>query len=142
MSYDMEVRREALRMEYQQIMVRSNFIGIILIFCFFCIKTKEERIIFMRIQYQNPRDYVDLLLCSELTFGMYQDKRRKNNFYANTLLLDQKVFKKSRLTLSLRELPTTKIHFGFGNHKFYFLFHYRIQTASSLDSCRFIKIEF
>ena len=52
----------------------------------------------MRIQYQNPRDYVDLLLCSELTFGMYQDKRRKNNFYANTLLLDQKVFKKSRLT--------------------------------------------
>ena len=70
----------------------------------------------MRIQYQNPRDYVDLLLCSELTFGMYQDKRRKNNFYANTLLLDQKVFKKSRLTLSLCELPTTKIHFGFGNN--------------------------
>jgi hypothetical protein len=43
MNADMEVRCAALRMEYQKRMVRSNFIGIVLIFCFFCIKTKDEQ---------------------------------------------------------------------------------------------------
>jgi hypothetical protein len=47
MSDDMEVRCAALRMEYQKRMVRSNFIGIVLIFCFFCIKTKDEHQLLM-----------------------------------------------------------------------------------------------
>ena len=42
MNIDMEARCAALRMEYQKRMVRSNFIGIVLIFCFFCVKTKDE----------------------------------------------------------------------------------------------------
>ena len=46
MNDDVEVRCEALRMEYQKRIVRSNFIGIILIFCFFCIKTKDEKLFF------------------------------------------------------------------------------------------------
>jgi hypothetical protein len=43
---DMEVRCAALRMEYQKRMVRSNFIGKLLIFCFFCIKVKDEELFF------------------------------------------------------------------------------------------------
>ena len=42
--------------------------------------------------------------------------KQRITFNFNTFLLDQKVFKKSRLTLSLCELHTTKIHFGFGNN--------------------------
>ena len=53
MRYDMEVRCEARRMEYQQIMMRSNFIGIILIFCFFYIKVKEESEFFVLILNNN-----------------------------------------------------------------------------------------
>jgi hypothetical protein len=47
MSDDMEVRCAALLMEYQKRMVRSNFIGKLLIFCFFCIKTKDEKLFFV-----------------------------------------------------------------------------------------------
>jgi hypothetical protein len=55
MNNDMEVRRAALRMEYQKRMVHSNFIGIILIFCFFYIKVKEERLIL-------NSDFIDSIL--------------------------------------------------------------------------------
>jgi len=47
MNADMEVRCAALRMEYQKRMVRSNFIGKLLIFCFFCIKAKDEKLFFV-----------------------------------------------------------------------------------------------
>ena len=70
-------------------------------------------------------------------------EEENDNFYANTLLLDQKVFKKSRLTLSLRELPTTKIHFGFGNNAnstFHSTNESRPQALWILS--RFIEIEF
>ena len=69
-----------------------------------CIKTKDEKLIFLFL------------------------------FNFNTFLLDQPfdsaqdAFKKSRRTFIFLQ--------------FYFLFHYRIQTASSLDSCCFIEIEF
>jgi hypothetical protein len=56
MSDDMEVRCAALRMEYQKRMVHSNFIGIILIFCVFCIKTKDEHqlLMLLSISLSNP----------------------------------------------------------------------------------------
>ena len=34
---------------------------------------------------QLHRDYLDFLLCSELTFGIHQGKRRDDIFYANTI---------------------------------------------------------
>ena len=52
MNNDMEVRRAALSMEYQKRMVQSNFIGIILIFCVFCIKTKDDKL--LSIELSNP----------------------------------------------------------------------------------------
>jgi hypothetical protein len=51
MNADMEVRCAALRMEYQKRMVRSNFIGKLLIFCFFCIKVKDEHSFLFIYQY-------------------------------------------------------------------------------------------
>jgi hypothetical protein len=47
MKVDMEVRCAALRMEYQKRMVRGNFIGKLLIFCFFYIKVKDEKLFFV-----------------------------------------------------------------------------------------------
>jgi hypothetical protein len=67
-------------------------------------------------------------MTSLLSFREQRSGTEKSLFYAITFLLDQKVIKKSRLTFIFS--------------KFYFLFHYRIQTASSLDSYRFIEIEF
>jgi hypothetical protein len=52
MNNDMEVRRAALSMEYQKRMVQSNFIGIILIFCFFCIKTKDDKLFLLHYRIQ------------------------------------------------------------------------------------------
>ena len=53
----------------------------------------------MRIQYQNPRDYVDLLLCSELTFGMYQDKRRERIIFMLILCCLIKKYSKNQDSL-------------------------------------------
>ena len=53
----------------------------------------------MRIQYQNPRDYVDLLLCSELTFGMYQDKRRREIIFMLILCCLIKKYSKNQDSL-------------------------------------------
>ena len=47
----MEVRCAALRMKYQKRMLRSNFIGILLIFCFFYIKIKDEKTFFLLLYF-------------------------------------------------------------------------------------------
>jgi hypothetical protein len=98
MSDDMEVRCAALRMEYQKRMVHSNFIGIILIFYVFCIKTKDEHQLLMvlyklitSIVSEQQTTNIDIIKI-EIHF------KQKTTFNSNTFLLDQKVFKKSRLT--------------------------------------------
>ena len=94
----MEVRCAALRMEYQKRMVHSNFIGIILIFYVFCIKTKDEHQLLMvlyklitSIVSEQQTTNIDIIKI-EIHF------KQKTTFNSNTFLLDQKVFKKSRLT--------------------------------------------
>ena len=47
----MEVRCAAICMKYQKRMLRSNFIGILLIFCFFYIKIKDEKIFFLLLYF-------------------------------------------------------------------------------------------
>ena len=57
-------------------MLRSNFIGFLLIFCFFCIKTKDEK--YFLCYY--------LILQSEISSGIYQGKRW-NQIFAFMLIL-------------------------------------------------------
>jgi hypothetical protein len=59
----MEVRRAALSMEYQKRMVQRNFIGIILIFCFFCIKTKDDKLFLLNIESGPQASLIKLRTC-------------------------------------------------------------------------------
>jgi hypothetical protein len=70
----MEVCCAALRMEYQKRGDQSDFIEIILIFCFFYIKVKEERLIL-------NSDFIDSILF--IKTKCYFD--RKNNECRETL---------------------------------------------------------
>ena len=94
MSDDMEVRCAALRMEYQKRMVHSNFIGIILIFYIFCIKTKDEHQLLMLL-YKLITSIVSEQQTANIDFIKIEIHfKQRITFNFNTFLLDQKVFKK------------------------------------------------
>ena len=65
----MEVRCAAICMKYQKRMLRSNFIGILLIFCFFYIKIKDEKIFFLLLYFY----LIPILFCLIKKYSKNQD---------------------------------------------------------------------